>query len=69
MSDKKHGYGIYKWPDGKIYDGFWKEGKQDGEAKFTNTAGKSKIGFWENGERKKWLKTDEVSDKFTRRLT
>ena len=25
--DKKHGYGIYTWPDGRVYKGYWKDGK------------------------------------------
>ena len=30
-------------------------GKQHGEARFTNSKGRSKLGLWENGERVKWL--------------
>ena len=30
-------------------------GKQHGEARFTNTKGKSKLGLWANGDRVKWL--------------
>ncbi|MFN9903568.1 MAG: hypothetical protein ACK55Z_33295, partial [bacterium] len=43
------------WPDGKSYEGQWKDGKQHGEARFTNSKGKSKYGLWENGDRVKWL--------------
>ena len=28
--DKKHGYGIYKWADGRLYLGQWMKGKQNG---------------------------------------
>ena len=31
VSDKKHGYGIYKWREKrKTYEGGWKQGKQHG---------------------------------------
>jgi len=54
--------GKYTWPDGKIYDGGWVDGKQHGKARFTNTQGKSKTGMWENGERKEWLKSDKSAN-------
>lgn len=47
--------GSYYWPDGKAYEGQWVNGKQHGEARFTNSKGRSKLGLWENGERIKWL--------------
>ena len=28
--DKKHGYGIYQWSDGRTYSGHWCRGKQHG---------------------------------------
>lgn len=57
MNDKKHGYGVCTWPDGKIYAGGWLDGKQHGKAKFTNAKGKSRDGIWENGERKEWIES------------
>ena len=27
QNDLKHGHGIYSWPNGKKYEGNWKEGK------------------------------------------
>ena len=27
VNDKKEGYGIYKWTDGRAYHGWWKSGK------------------------------------------
>ena len=27
VEDKKEGYGIFKWSDGKQYKGHWKDGK------------------------------------------
>ena len=28
---KKHGSGVFKWPNGKIYDGGWHLGKKSGQ--------------------------------------
>jgi len=27
LDDKKHGYGIFEWGNGKIYEGYWVNGK------------------------------------------
>ena len=27
VNDKKEGYGVYKWTDGRAYCGWWKSGK------------------------------------------
>lgn len=37
--DKKHGFGRYRWADGKIYEGYWKNGKQEGKGKIIDTNG------------------------------
>ena len=29
-----NGQGVHKWPDGSMYDGAWKDGKQHGAGKF-----------------------------------
>jgi hypothetical protein len=26
-NDKKEGFGVYKWADGRRYEGMWKDGK------------------------------------------
>jgi 1-phosphatidylinositol-4-phosphate 5-kinase len=31
MNDLKHGYGIYRWADGGVYYGEWKENMKDGQ--------------------------------------
>ena len=50
---------IIKWKeknDGRIYDGNWKNGKQDGEGKFFNPKKNEwKKGIWEDGKRIKWI--------------
>jgi hypothetical protein len=52
--DKKQGFGIYIWTDGRKYEGQWLNGKQHGEGKYVLPDGKEKIGIWENGKRIKW---------------
>jgi len=27
LDDKKHGYGVFDWGNGKFYEGFWEDGK------------------------------------------
>ena len=53
--DKKHGYGRDQWADGRIYDGPWVNGKQQGEGKYIMTDGTERIGVWVDGKRVKWL--------------
>lgn len=36
---KKDGYGIYVWPDGRRYEGYWKDGCQNGEGTAMFNAG------------------------------
>ena len=47
--DKKESLGTYTYPDGRVYEGNWLEGKQHGFGTFTNKAGVSRRGTWENG--------------------
>lgn len=42
-----------KYPDGKIYEGGWKNGKFHGEGVYTNTEGVQKRGEWRNGIKQK----------------
>ena len=30
MSNEINGYGTYRWPDGKVYEGEWKDNKMNG---------------------------------------
>ena len=53
--DKKHGYGIYYWADGRKYEGNWANGKQHGEGKYMLPTGVTKIGIWEDGKRIRWI--------------
>ena len=58
MNDKKHGYGIYTYPDGRSYKGQWADGKQHGEGVFITPQGASRKGIWDAGKRIKWLDDD-----------
>ena len=54
--DKKEGYGIFKWVDGKKYRGYWINGKQNGEGEFYNNSTKQwKKCLVQNGKKIKWL--------------
>lgn len=60
MNDKKEGHGIFYWPDGRKYEGKWKNGKQHGEGTYTSSSGKIKLGIWDEGKRIKWLDDGEA---------
>ncbi len=50
-----HGDGIYKWKEGQIYEGSWKNGERNGSGKYYFQAdGKDKtlVGIWKNDEYK-----------------
>lgn len=63
LGDKKHGFGVYKWADGRIYEGMWENGKQHGEGKYKQKDGSIKIGEWKNGKRIRWIDEDNSSKK------
>ena len=62
MNDKKHGYGIYTYPDGKSYKGQWAFGKQHGEGIFITPQGAQRKGIWHEGKRIKWVDEEEPED-------
>ena len=45
----KHGYGIYDWPDGKRFEGYWCKGFQHGEGKLIFPDKSIQIGTWKLG--------------------
>ena len=55
MNDLKEGYGVFSWPDGRIYEGTWKHGKQNGVGKYINAAGLVRFGEWKDGKRLRWM--------------
>ncbi len=60
-NDKKHGFGKYRWADGREYVGFWENGKQHGYGKYI-LHGQSQIGVWSKGKRSSWLTQTEIED-------
>jgi hypothetical protein len=34
LNQKRHGFGVLKWPDGAVYSGYWKANKADGQGTF-----------------------------------
>ena len=56
QKDKKEGYGVYHWVDGRRYEGWWHKGKQHGLGTYIDkTKENVKYGLWENGKRVKWF--------------
>ena len=49
--DKREGKGIFKWRDGRVYEGEWREGKQHGLGIFTSKDGLVKRGEWKYGKK------------------
>lgn len=54
-NDKKEGFGIYTWADGRQYHGMWKDGKQHGEGKYILPSGIQRRGIWREGVRETWI--------------
>lgn len=59
--DKKHGYGVYAWADGRRYHGTWKDGKQHGQGLYELPDGKRRKGEWVDGTRVKWTSTPKLN--------
>lgn len=49
--DRKQGFGVYQWADGKKYEGSWEKGKQSGNGKMISVDGSITEGVWENGKK------------------
>jgi hypothetical protein len=42
---------MFRWPNGRTYNGEWKNGKMDGEGIYTSETGKVKKGIWKEGKK------------------
>ena len=60
--DKKHGYGVYIWADGRRYEGLWQNGKQHGKGKYILPNNTVKVGIWEDGKRIRWIDQYQAND-------
>ena len=45
-----HGEGVYSWPDGKRYEGSYKQGHRHGQGKLTRPSGNWYSGGWADGK-------------------
>ena len=45
-----HGRGVYTWPDGRKYDGEYKDDKKDGQGTYTWPDGKRYEGGWKDSK-------------------
>ena len=45
-----HGGGVYSWPDGKRYEGSYKQGHRHGQGKLTRPSGNWYSGGWADGK-------------------
>jgi hypothetical protein len=60
LNDKKHGFGKYKWADGRRYIGYWQNGKQNGYAKYVMANCSTHFGIWTKGKRTSWLSDEQI---------
>jgi hypothetical protein len=44
-----HGQGVYKWEDGRVYIGDYRNGKKDGYGQYTWPDGRRYEGYWKDG--------------------
>lgn len=59
-NDKKNGFGVYVWVDGRAYLGKWIQGKQDSERVYILPNGTVRKGLYEGNNRKEWLQISEA---------
>lgn len=48
-NDERHGHGIYRYEDGDVYEGEWKNGNEHGHGKYTSVTGDMYEGEWKDG--------------------
>uniref|UniRef100_A0A2P2K9X9 60S ribosomal protein L37a-2 n=1 Tax=Rhizophora mucronata TaxID=61149 RepID=A0A2P2K9X9_RHIMU len=44
-----HGFGVYKFGNGHLYEGAWHEGRRQGLGMYTFRNGETQSGYWQNG--------------------
>ena len=59
INNLKEGFGCFFWKDGNKYEGFWKEGKQQGYG-IINGIKISKYGYWSDGKLQNIITDDET---------
>ena len=52
---------MFNWPDGRVYKGYWQNGKQHGHGVYIGSNGIEKEGEWYEGKRVKWNKNEKTN--------
>ena len=52
---------MFTWPDGRQYDGNWRNGKQHGAGIYHSSRGEIKKGEWADGKRVRWIDIEETT--------
>lgn len=47
--ETRQGQGVMTWPDGSVYEGYWKDNKPDGKGRMVSSKGDIYDGQWLNG--------------------
>ena len=58
-----HRYGTYSFPDGRSYEGGWRNGVRHGEAKVVSKDGTVKVGIFDNGKLVQWFEAGDLKQK------
>ena len=56
---------MFRWKDGRVYEGEWLDGKQHGRGTFIKIDGTRKVGIWENGRNIQWLDDTNQQQQYT----
>ena len=56
----KDGYGVFKCPDGRMYQGEWFNGRFHGKGQYTNLKGEVIEGTWKHGKLKNKSKNNKI---------
>merc|ERR1719221_918513 len=57
--DQKDGFGIFTWSDGRLYEGYWANGRQHGLGRLRDANGRHRLAEWDRGERLGWKDKEE----------
>lgn len=60
--DVKHGEGVLTWPDGRKYEGTFKNGRMHGIGLWYELDGSIRKGEWQMGKRISWIEELKKGD-------
>jgi hypothetical protein len=63
INDQKHGWGVYRWADGRVYIGEWINGNYADERTYILPNGQVKKAKWTNNKKGAYidLSNDEIA--------